>query len=117
MSTDEQGYNGWTNWETWAVGMYLDGNYTGEGTYRDVLEVVGEAIHDYADEYEGNIEDCERECRWRVAETLREYVERDLLGDDGDAVQGLTLDFITSALGATDWHELAAHKVAEVSES
>ena len=25
-------YNGWTNYEKWAVGLYLDGNYDGLGT-------------------------------------------------------------------------------------
>ncbi len=31
-------YNGWANYETWAVGMYLDGNYDGPGTYYETIE-------------------------------------------------------------------------------
>ena len=32
--------NGWKNYETWAVGMYLDGNYDGPGTYYAAIETV-----------------------------------------------------------------------------
>lgn len=37
-------YNGWSNYETWAVGMYLDGNYTGSGTYELAIETVRQAL-------------------------------------------------------------------------
>lgn len=37
----DQTYNGWTNYETWAVGMFLDGNYTGEG--------IEEALKNYVE--------------------------------------------------------------------
>ncbi len=37
---DRKEYNGWSTYETWATGMFLDGNYTGEGTYREVQQMT-----------------------------------------------------------------------------
>ena len=37
-------YNGWTNYETWAVGMWLDGNYSGSETYHATIETVRDAL-------------------------------------------------------------------------
>jgi hypothetical protein len=141
-------YNGWKNYETWAVGMYLDGNYTGEGTYLDVLDVVRESATTECEACEGggfvmagsehalsgaepdddgdvtcavcvgngSVVDTSDDARYTLAETLKDYVERDLLGDDGEAVQGLALDFVTASLSEVDWSTLAEHKLDEVAE-
>ena len=42
----DETYNGWKNYETWAVGMYLDGNYDGPSTYYAAIETVRGAIED-----------------------------------------------------------------------
>ncbi|MES2147868.1 MAG: hypothetical protein V4491_08470 [Pseudomonadota bacterium] len=40
VSVKDDTYNGWKNYETWAVGMYLDGNYDGPSTYYETVERV-----------------------------------------------------------------------------
>lgn len=98
-------YNGWTNYETWAVGMFLDGNYTGEGTYREVLELV---------EHRNGEED--NPTRTRIlAEDLKDYVEQKILGDDAPAT--LATDLLGTTLSEVNWHELAESKLSELTEA
>lgn len=111
----DQRYNGWANYETWAVGMYLDGNYTGEGTYRAVLELVGEEINAYADEYEGEPELSEAACRTRVADALQRWFDDELYADDRD-MPGIVADLLRAAIDEINWRELAEAKLTEVAE-
>lgn len=98
MSDADQTYNGWKNYETWAIGLFLDGNYTGEGTYRQVLELAEEADGD----------------AYALAGSLREYVEEEVTPEGEPS--GLATDLIGAALSEVDWDELASHKLEEVSE-
>lgn len=65
-------YNGWKNYETWAVGMYLDGNYTGPATHSDALETVAAAIADHPRSEHWTEEQA---TRYAVADALHMYVE------------------------------------------
>lgn len=96
MTTTNPTYNGSPNYETWAVGMFLDGNYTGEGTYLEVLELARE--HDEA---------------WRLADALKSYVEESL----PDLGGSIAADLLGAAMSEVDWSELAEHKLSEVAES
>lgn len=87
-------YNGWTNYETWAVGMFLDGNYTGEGTYHSVLDLARGASGVY-----------------ELADDLKSYLEEEL-----EEVGGITSDLLSAAVSEVNWHELAEHKWEEVAE-
>jgi putative lipase involved disintegration of autophagic bodies len=111
MSADEQGYNGWKNHETWAVGMFLDGNYDGPGVYYGTVETVRVQLEDVqhpTSEY-WSVEQSER---FGVADALKDYVEEMTnphMVDDDHPVQleGLVADLFTAALQDVDWHELA----------
>lgn len=98
-------YNGWTNYETWAMGMFLDGNYTGPYTPEQVAEIVKPLVESKAD----------------VMDALKEYVEHHVYTDADEApsevtTTGIVGDLLGAALGAVDWCELAEHKIQEVSE-
>jgi hypothetical protein len=96
-------YNGWKNYETWALGMYLDGNYTSEGTYRELLAL--------AEQHRDDARDVDDDA-YTLAGALKEYVEADL--DLGESINGLALDLIGAALSEVIWQELATSKLAEV---
>lgn len=93
----DETYNGWKNYETWAVGMFLDGNYTGEGTYRAVLEIAEDS--DPAN----------------LADALRDFVNEEVLPEGEPS--GLAGDLLGAALDEVDWDELAEHKREEVAET
>jgi hypothetical protein len=92
-------YNGWANYETWAVGMYLDGNYDGEGTYRYVLDLVAEA-----------------DGVGQVADALQALATEQVEAATDGLASGLAADLLGAALGSVDWRELAEHKVDEVAQ-
>ena len=86
MTKDEQGYNGWTNYETWNVSLWLGND---EGSYQMVNEMAEEAD----DAYE-------------LAQAIKEFIlENDPLY--GEA--GLYQDLLGAALSEVDWDEIARH--------
>lgn len=108
--TDET-YNGWKNYETWAVGMYLDGNYDGPGTYYAALEAAREV---YPTEESGR--------RSLVADALRDLVEENvspsMVDDDHPDPQlhPLVSDLLGYALSSVDWYEIADAWIENVNE-
>jgi hypothetical protein len=108
-------YNGWTNYETWAVGMYLDGNYTGQYTYQATIETVEDAL-------EGNsateFSTVEQVCRREVADALRPFVETGCSGpeDEPTILHPLVSDLFGAALSAVNWYELADAWINNVRE-
>ena len=105
-------YNGWTNYETWAVNLWIDND---RGSYTHWRQQA-------ASQYE-NAGDCEsvREgcwsrmsaARFRLAEQIKEEFE-----DDSPLVDQANVysDLLTAALGEVDWREIAGHLLGEVIE-
>lgn len=104
-------YNGWKNYETWAVGMYLDGNYDGEGTYLAVLDLVRETAEN-ATEKPG-IWTLEQARIFEVEDALKAWFEECLPNNGGSIVD----DLLSSAVDEVDWRELAESKLQEISEA
>lgn len=105
QATEDKTHNGWTNYETWVVGMYLDGNYDGEGTYLDALELARQR----------NGEE-DNTTRTRVlAEDLEEFVQQTIFGDEAPAT--IATDLLGKALANVNWRELAESKLQEIAES
>jgi hypothetical protein len=116
--TDET-YNGWKNHATWAVGMFLDGNYDGPGTYYGAIETVRNVLegeHPTFDYWT-----VEQSHRYNVADALKDYVEEmtnPSMVDDDHPVQleGLVADLFGAALSSVDWDELADAWITNVQE-
>ena len=77
-------YNGWTNYETWLVVVWTDG----DDTMREIANHRSESLNYACDE-------------------LRDYVLDAYLHNDGQT-SGLANDFIASALSDVDWREIVA---------
>lgn len=108
-TTGDTTYNGWKNYETWAVGMYLDGNYDGPGTYYMTIDTVRDAMHNGG-------------TAIQVAEALKDMVEEynnpHMIDDDHPTqLQGLVADLFGAALSSVDWHELADAWIENHSET
>ena len=105
-------YNGWANYETWAVGMFLDGNYTGPFDYYETIERVGQGL------WSGG----ENHKRSHVADALKDWVEENVsphsIDDDHPDPQlhPLTQDLLGAALSSVDWYELADAWIQNLSE-
>jgi hypothetical protein len=90
-------YNGWSNYETWCVNLWLTNE---QGTYSDVESMVNELD----DNFEDN-DDVRRE----MAEWLKNYVEDLAEATCPGVIEGASFvaDMFGSALGEVDWYELA----------
>lgn len=77
-------YNGWKNYETWNVKLWLD-NY--EGTYHEVRHLVRGA--DDSDD---------------LAKQLEDWVTEAFI----PKLDGMAGDILTAAMGEVDWREIAA---------
>lgn len=78
-------YNGWTNYETWCVNLWLNNE---EWTYFAIREQAKETT----DLYE-------------LAEWVRIFTENSVLYDM--PISGLGADLLNSALSEVDWYEIA----------
>lgn len=93
-----EGYNGWSNYPTWCVNLWLAND---EGLYNEVTDLVTNLIddEDNADTYE-------------VATELKEFVEG-LLPDLGAS---FAEDLIGWAVGHVDWSEIAESWIKDAAE-
>jgi hypothetical protein len=98
MSTKR--YQGWTNYSTWAVALWIDND---EGLYRERLALVREETTAAS---RGHV-------RAAVGERLRTWVEE--MAPDLGAT--LWSDLLTAAIGDVDWSELAGHWIDEQTEN
>jgi len=87
-------YNGWTNYETWAVALWIDND---EGSYRERQEL--------ARQYERDEDDPDSEADVAgYADAIKEWVERDMVPDLGAS---LASDLLGAALSEVNWREIA----------
>ncbi len=79
-------YNGWTNYETWCVNLWLDN----DGWMNDrAADLADEAR---ATEYP----------RSYIADELKELIEA-----DEPELHGMYADLLSAAISSVNWHELA----------
>ena len=85
-----QGYNGWVNYETWCVNLWLTNE---QGTYFAMREMAKEAGDEYA-----------------AAGVIKEWVEEmNPLADDATMFS----DMLNAALREVNWNDIARHALEE----
>jgi hypothetical protein len=94
--TSESGYNGWTNYETWAVKLWLDND---QGSQEMAFEMAREAQRS-------------KYPRAMLADALKEIHEENA-PEIGNNVYS---DLLGSALGSVDWYEIAKAFLEDVAE-
>lgn len=104
----QQTYQGWTNYETWAVALWLDNE---ESSYNYWTEAAEAAWSE--SEFGGNRFIRDREGRALAILSDRLKAELD---DDAEIpeLRGFYADLLNAALGEVDWHSLAEHYLSNV---
>ena len=92
------GYNGWSNYETWLVNLWL-----GEG-------IIGE-LHGVEEQARAFAESGESSAPHRMGEWLREQVQE--VCDGYPTGDGLAADLLGAALASVNWDEIAEHYVED----
>lgn len=86
ITEQNETYNGWTNYETWCVALWLDND---ESSQHQMYELVEEETNDY-----------------RAGDSIKEWVEE--MRPDYDRANMWT-DLLGHALARVDWPEIAKH--------
>ena len=91
-------YNGWNNYETWAVALWIDNDYS---SYQYRCELAEQAKEEHEDE------DKRENC---LASGLRNWIEEQNPLTDSAS---LFNDLLNSALSEVDWQEIAENFLVE----
>lgn len=91
-------YNGWNNYETWAVALWIDNEYSSYLHRCKLVEQVKEE-HEEKDE---------QECC--LASSLKDWIE-----EQNPLTESASLftDLLNSALSEVDWQEIAENFLAK----
>ena len=99
-------YNGWTNYETWNVKLWLDNE---QGTY---YEVTGHATEVYAEAAEDGQDATDYPYSTNMATWLKEYVEE----MQPELPASTFSDLLNAALSEVDWLEIAKSYLDDAKE-
>lgn len=102
-------YNGWKNYETWAVKLWMDND---EGEYRHWQAATDECREECRGKYPNQYATKEQNERMTLADTLKEYHEEQL-----PEVGGFAGDLLGAAFGEVDWTEIAESLLADAREN
>jgi hypothetical protein len=99
-------YNGWANWETWNMALWI-----GESNDESILSQANREIEDFTGETEMDITG----ATCSLAEWLQTYCEEVYLGHlNQDDLRGPVADAIYSSyLPKVEWHDIAKHYIQE----
>jgi hypothetical protein len=97
-------YNGWSNYETWNVGLWIDND---QGTCCRRSEIVDEKLS----EHDGNAD----AARYDTADALKDFVLDEVIEID-EMPASLASDLLGAALSEVNWSELAESYLTEAKE-
>ncbi len=100
MSGDEKGYNGWTNYETWLMALWIDND---QGLYSESRAIVKECI---SLKYE----------RYEASHALKEWVESWPEIEEIQDKASFVADLFNSAFSEINWYEIAQNYISEMIE-
>ena len=96
-------YNGWTNYETWVVNLWIDNEQGSQLYWAERAEEIARTSHE--SDYLTRQENARRD----LAEALKSEHE-----DAQPELPGVFGDLLGHALGGVDWDEIAAAMLDEV---
>jgi len=92
-------YNGWTNYETWLVKLWMDNEQGTQEFFNDQAEQVLKGVP-------------EQNHIRTLAEIVKDQHEESL-----PKLEGFAADLMNAALSEVNWEEIAGHLLEEVKEN
>lgn len=105
-------YNGWTNYETWNVKLWMDND---EGSYHHYKEIAEQTYRDAA--AEKSFTRTER-ATLTLADALKDEYENAMADwlEESKRTASVWADLIGAALSEVNWHEIAGHLIDDAAE-
>lgn len=89
-------YNGWTNYETWCVNLWI-GNEEGSSNYWD------DRAHEVATDAKADTPFTRKErAMLDLSDELKDTIE-----ESAPEIEGLYADLLNAAMGEVNWYEIA----------
>ena len=110
MTTTDETYNGWKNYETWNVSLWINND---QGDQEAAIDVIREGMQGsdwdsrgtYSAESEQGKQERASQIRW-ASRALEEWWTDAIMSADY-ATSGPAVDLLGHALGCVDWYEIA----------
>lgn len=105
---NEAKYNGWSNYETWTVSLWLDNEEPSYRFWRNETARQRRAAEECDRTHEGRLAGAEA-ARWSLAEQLKRAIT------DAAPLREPTLysDLLSAALAEVNWLEIADHWMSD----
>jgi accessory colonization factor AcfC len=101
MNTSE--YNGWTNYQTWAVSLWMDNTQGDQQYWAEITKEVVERAQADA------IFTAAERAAFDLTEKMKDHFEENM-----PEIGGVYADLLGSALSDVNWREIAQHLVKQV---
>jgi hypothetical protein len=105
VTESDSSYNGWSNYETWVVNLWLGNEEDSYSTCRSLaLRCVEESVAD-------NVFSRKERACYQLANELRELIEdRNPLASEANVYA----DLLNASLGEVNWQEIANSYLEEI---
>jgi hypothetical protein len=107
-SAQEGGYQGWANYETWVVALWLDNDQGSYEYWREVLDELRSEEGGFRSEYDPESVSDEDLVKRELADRLKADHEEAM-----PEVDGVYADLLNAALSEVDWREIAENVMSE----
>lgn len=108
ITTTTSTYNGWTNYETWCVALWMDNERAQYEYYQELAKDTWDAAE--ATPYSTR----EQNAKYTLADVLKDQIEDTAPAENDGTVFA---DLLNAALSEVNWHEIADHYLADLKES
>ncbi len=98
-------YNGWTNYETWVVNLWMQNDETSSAQYRQLAQEM------YEQSEANSINTREVVARYSLAEALKADFD-----ENTPETEGVFADLLNSALSEINWYEIAGNLLEQVTD-
>jgi hypothetical protein len=103
---NKEKYNGWTNYETWDVALWIDNEQGSYNYWRDRAKEILDSEQIDENSSDELINQSKENSRYALAEELKDYFEdNNPLADQANTYT----DLLRAALSEVNWNEIARH--------
>lgn len=110
MSEDNR-YNGWTNYETWLANLWIDNDQGSQEYWRERAETAMELALENGLECDWPDWSYQRQAASDLAEEMKESHEEAM---DELKLDGFFADMLRGAMSEIDWREIAQHYTDDI---
>jgi len=110
---NNEGYNGWTNYPTWNIKLWMDND---QGSQEYWLDRARETLEQSTEDHDpdDSVLTAEQEARYALAENLKDDFEQ--LVDESNGTAGPLADLMGWALAQVNWSEIAESLMDDAAE-